>query len=579
MAAVSAACDIATDILPPNALHTSQRTNDYRSMCTPSKVTHYCCCFSCSSKATIGGGGVCLTTTTTTTTTTTATAASTTSQLPEVNTKSISNRCDKTTIIDNFTIAEWPNDGQVAYTTATATYDSDDIETAIIVDDIVLEVVTETLYGTQSLVQPFSCITDVNEYSNGETNSGLVSKSTDSRRSQLLNRTTACSTRISRHTAATSITLNVYCNEVTGVQQQQKQHQLSEENTPTKIDEWPTINADEQTKLAPFGPHFVNEVEITIDDTVEANNNNCGHDINYNSLSQFNRPSVDESNLIDWVVISVELKPIAATCDPADDSIQLQYNDIVEYSKAATQYYTTSEYCAVEQQTVVTLHQQSKNCESDTYLMQSAQSLNDSRSLAYNHQRSRRRLWFRRFFSQDICVGIPASQSSIDDSCPSTATLTSSSLSINNSMRLPAFSASKRHDFLSCDSFYTDYPLEQPCSSSKHKLNIFATPIIQSTFTSMSTLDLMKPHEKFESTESIADVFGLNDSGDIIIHTGHINEETGFGFFTRHKRHMYRNVPRGKEVFEKRRSCIGHACKRIVKLCGEKILSCFKGES
>lgn len=188
------------------------------------------------------------------------------------------------------------------------------------------------------------------------------------------------------------------------------------------------------------------------------------------------------------------------------------------------------------------------------------------------NQKPQRRLWLQRIFSNDIRVGIPTSRSiGSSDDYGSSATFQSCTDSINN---LKAQCASTQFDFASCESFnrstdtiFTE--LEQPCSSSKQKASFFATPIAQSTFTSMSSFDLMKPTKKAD--ESVAHAFGLNDYGDIIIHTDHICEETGFGFLARQKRQMYRKVQSGKEMVEKRKSCITHACKRILKLCAEKL--------
>lgn len=492
------------------------------------------------------------------------------------NSNSITGRCDKVAIIDNFTIAEWPSDGQVAGCLATT--DSDDIETAISVDDttLVLEVVAERLYGKQTTVTTFSCTTDVNEYSNGEKDCDWVSKPTEPRLQpqQILNNR-------SRHTAATSIKVNVYCNESSAV------HPLQQ-----RLAEWPSPNSDEEAFVHADQPEQVNELAIIIDDNDGCalnQNNNCT-DLNCNKWSELNGQTIDESNLIDWVVISLELKPIVTICDRTpDDSVQ-SFEDIVQYSSATTaQYYTAAEYCAVEQQTLVTLHhcsRHSADIDTPAYLMRSQSCYTDSRDLSYSHPKIRRRLWLRRFFSQEIRAGIPTSRSISTNSFAST-TLGGSSQSVG-SMKLPALlPAVKRRDFMSCESFgqsnetvSTDYPLEQPCSSSRsQRISFYATPIVQSTFTSMSTIDLMRPNnDKCKSNASIADTFGLNDFGDIIIHMDHISEETGFGFVARHKRELYRNVPRGEEVYERRGTCFGHVCKRMMKYCAEKIFACRQGE-
>lgn len=413
-----------------------------------------------------------------------------------------------------------------------------------------------------------SCITNVNNNGNGENDCDSLSKSKDTRL-QTAKLNIVSNTNICRSNS--SITFDVYCDD--------KNHLASVSCT----NEWPSLKSQQ----CDFLHCQAKEVELIIAKNKIERNINCSDNIN-------NCCVCDDQALIDWVIISIELKPIlTASCEQFLNDNNSQIDESLLSSSAAVQqqyYYTSSEYSDIDSQPIVSLH----SCPS-IYTLNDEQELEhrihfanqQDYGISYyptSKSKLRRLIRFLKIFDCGIRSGIPVS------CIIETSSLSSSSTNIKiDKMKFnDSISTLNERNFLSSDSLftndcdniysdYTSYALQEPCSSDK-KVNPFATPMIHSTYTSITTIDSIKSQAKYLSIESIPQYFGLNEYGDIIINIDHICEEKGFGFMMRRKKEIYRKIPYGEEVYEKYGSGIAVACKRIFKTLTSTFWKCNRGE-
>lgn len=262
--------------------------------------------------------------------------------------------------------------------------------------------------------------------------------------------------------------------------------------------------------------------------------------------TQTNYP-VFEENFSDWVVVSLELERTYSYESRIDEDQSVFIDSVPQ------QYYTTSEYSYLDNSTIVTIHRcpslisLSSSENDNAHKCRQHKSIADEQERDYGifHSRNqtvRRILWFLKFLDFDIKTGT---------STRTTAATTTASECI---MKCTAFASSRR--FFSTDSILSninDITLNEPCCSNKmSKRNDLLAPPMMIHSSSRNSLPNMNPNSF--APISIPEYFGLNDYGDIIIHVDHIDEEKGFGFMMRRKKQVYRKVPYGQEVCEKKSS-------------------------
>lgn len=407
-----------------------------------------------------------------------------------------------------------------------------------------------------------SSVTDVNEYGNGESDCDSLSKSKDTRlycksRNSTIE-TTNCNSSVQAFEPFESTSTETF--------------KLNNKSIiPTERNEWLSTQSKDSCHRE-FLHHRAKELENFISDSSDSRakkdykTNNCR--------------VCDEQTLNDWVIVSIELKPIAS-CESSLDENHINY---LNESASTVQYYTTCEYSDIDKQPIVTLHHcpsiyvksRTGNCECNRIDSQPHKDY----GIFYSHNRKiRRLLWFAKLFDFNIKTGTPFCNSY-------TATPSSSFAALNmnhNTMKYNNLSSSDYHGhFLSSESLFShntlqsdiDICFQEPCTSNTKKFNFF---LDHNAFNSISTMDSLKTSSKCMTTSSIPEYFGLNDHGDIIIHIDHICEEKGFGFMMRRKKAVYRKVPYGEEVCEKDFFNLG-SIKRFFKSVSDKICKCYRGE-
>lgn len=277
----------------------------------------------------------------------------------------------------------------------------------------------------------------------------------------------------------------------------------------------------------------------------------------------------NEHQFDDWVIVSIELKPITSCAGSSDD----------DESASSVQYYTSCEY-SIDKQSMVTLH----NCPSIyTSINPDSQAIDtlglkriEYYGITCSHSRKiQRLLWLFGMFDFNIKTGTP-----FYDLYATSYASTASFLNLNCCTKnIANLKSSDFHgSFLSSESILSsdtmssdlEFRSSEPCSS-KTQFNLF---LGRSAFTSVSTVD---SSSKYHTTESIPDYFGLSDHGDIIINLDHIPVEKGFGFMMRRKKEVYRKVPYGEEMCEKEFFNLG-SIKRMFKSFSDKICKCYRGE-
>lgn len=284
----------------------------------------------------------------------------------------------------------------------------------------------------------------------------------------------------------------------------------------------------------------------------------------------------NENQFDDWVIISIELRPITS-CESSTDVDHISYlNEIA----SSVQYYTACEYSEIDEQPIVTLHYCPSIYSSINTDSHKSDTLGSKRTVYYgitcSHCRGLQRLL--RFFGIldfNIKTGI-----TFNDLYATSYTSTASFINMNcYTKNIANLKSSDFHgsflsseSILSSDTMSSDIDIRsQETCSSKKKFNLFFG---HSAFTSISTVD---SSSKYHTTESIPEYFGLSDRGDIIINIDHISEEKGFGFMMRRKKEIYHKVPYGEEVSENFLFNLG-SIKKVFKSFSDKICKCYRGE-
>lgn len=286
------------------------------------------------------------------------------------------------------------------------------------------------------------------------------------------------------------------------------------------------------------------------------------------NIRKFNCPICDEQTLNDWVVVSVELKPIAQ-CESSLDEEQIHY---LNESALTVQYYTSCEYNNIDRRPIVTLHHCSSN-----FAAKTAENCHYQKRKGYGIFRSANRklqqlLRFVKLLNINIKTGTTLSDSSSNGTSAVSINMNYSTLKLKNLKPIDykgQFISTKSICRLGTLKKKFENRLQEPCTSSK---NCNFT-LDQNGFSK----DSMKSSSACIETNSIPEYFGLNEDGDIIIHLDHICEEKGFGFMMRRKKELYRKVPFGEEVYEKDCFSLG-TIKKFFKSIGDKICKCYRGK-
>lgn len=427
-----------------------------------------------------------------------------------------------------------------------------------------------------------SFVTDVNEYGNGENDSGSLSKSKDPR----------------LRTCKLSIVPEICCNICKKTNHQTSSIDVKEcfESVSNRIqvqydsdgivdtDEWPPKSFQQ----IEFLQQRINELEYfisEIENRKKCGISSCSSTSKKNHLTsgtnQSNKPCrySDEQSSTDWVIVSIELKSFTSCESFSDDD----HFGSVKESSSYVQYYTTSEYS--DKKTIVTVHQYPIN----NLLNEQHQSYTNSSSDYGIHESHNcavgRLLCICNLLDCNIETGTP-SIDSIPTDILNTSISSCNSTSTETKMKFTSIFPSLGREYHSTDSIFIkdatvqtefNYQLQDPCSSSKHS-NVYTAQVIHNSLSSSSTNDTQKlPFKttiKYCSTESIPEYFGLNECGDIIIHVDHIDEETGFCFLAGRKKKLYCDVPYGEEVCEKSTFSLKYAVKRFFKAMSNTICKC-----
>lgn len=452
-----------------------------------------------------------------------------------------------------------------------------------------------------------SCNSDVNEYGNGENDCDTVSKSTDPR----LQRTTKTTKIIIVPTANSNnfIHSSIAFGLPTINPSQRPFYQTNSNGySSSDSDEQRLVHQTNhqqrelsQRFVARELEYFITSVDTQANSDFENNSNRSRRDHRDDCNNNSNNSN---ETLNDWVVVSIELNRFASYDSSTDDEQQFGFIESLSTPRHH-QYYSTSEFSDLDNRTIITFHQYPSigalNEEVPEYEYpsqeQQQQYLNNrgqDYGIFHSHNRIfRRLLWFIKFLDFNIKTGTPTSQSTtfctVVQAAPSSHDSSrqqqqrADTMKYNYSHNISA-STNRRH-FMSSDSLFSNeiysdfsYNLQEPCSSGKNT-DLFATPMVHRRFTSMSTVDSSpKSSTKFVPTESVAEFFGLNDYGDIIINIDHIEEEKGFGFMMRRKKEVYRNVKYGEEISEKNIFSIGSSVRRFFKEISDSFCKCCRGE-
>lgn len=425
-----------------------------------------------------------------------------------------------------------------------------------------------------------SFVTNVNQYGNGENDCGSLSKSKDPRlRTFKLSIVPEICCNICNPSAASFDVKHCLNNDSSRIQIQYDSDGTAE------TDEWPPKPFQQieflQQRIKEL-EYFIAEIETR----VRSNTTTTSTTIPDSNQNSRKCQACDEQPLTDWVIVSIESKPIT-TCESFSDDDR--FSSITPQSSSSfVQYYTTSEFS--DRKTIVTVHQCPSNysLNSQGLYERTSQSsslqeygINETDTCAIE-----RLLCFVRFLDLNIQTGTPSLFDAIAveaiDTIPSSSSASSES---NSTMKFSSISTSQRCDGHSSDSIFLkdpmfpefNYLLQEPCSSSKHS-NVLTAQMFHNSLSSISTIDSLKsPYIaslNYCSTESIPEYFGLNECGDIIIHIDHICEEKGFGFLLGRKKKIYCDVPYGEEVYEKPKFTLKFAVKRFFQAMSNTIGKC-----
>lgn len=427
-----------------------------------------------------------------------------------------------------------------------------------------------------------SFVTNVNQYGNGEYDCGSLSKSKDPRlRTFKLSIVPEICCNICNPTTTTKTT-SFDVNHCLESDSNRIQIQYDSDGI-TDSDEWPPKPFQQieflQRRIKEL-EYFITEIETRVKSTTTP-------DANQN----LRRCRVcDEQPLTDWVIVSIELKPITSCESFSDDerssSITKASSSSSTASSTFVQYYTTSEFS--DRKTIVTVHQCPSNYSLNNRGLYERTSQSSSlQEYGINETNScaiERFLCFVRFLDLNIQTGTPSLFDAIAvEAIDTTPSCTSGSS--DSAMKFSSISTSARRECHSSDSIFLkdpmypefNYLLQEPCSSSKHS-NVLTAQMFHNSLSSISTIDSLKtPYIaalNYCSTESIPEYFGLNECGDIIIHIDHICEEKGFGFLLGRKKKVYCDVPYGEEVYEKPKFTLKFAVKRFFQAMSNTICKC-----
>lgn len=416
-----------------------------------------------------------------------------------------------------------------------------------------------------------SFVTNVNQYGNGENDCGSLSKSKDPRlRTFKLSIVpeiccNICNPTITKTTTSFDVKpcLESDLNRI--------QIQYDSDGT-AETDEWPPKPFQQidflQRRIKEL-EFFITEIETRVRSSTTPDTNQNSHKCRV----------CDEQPLTDWVIVSIEQKPIASQCESFSDDDR--FSSITTQSSSFVQYYTTSEFS--DRKTIVTVHQYPSN-----YTLNYRDRTSQSSSLQeYGINETcaiDRLLCFVRFLDLNIQTGTPSLFDAIAvEAVDTTSSYTSSGS--NTTMKFNSISTSTRRDCHSADSIFLkdpmypefNYLLQEPCTSSKHS-NMLTAQMFNNSLSSISSIDSLKTpfiaSLNYCSTESIPEHFGLNEYGDIIIHIDHICEEKGFGFLLGRKKKIYCDVPYGEEVYEKPKFTLKCAVKRFFKAMSDTLGKC-----
>lgn len=424
-----------------------------------------------------------------------------------------------------------------------------------------------------------SFVTDVNQYGNGENDSGSLSKPKEQR----------------LRTFKLSIVPETFCNicnpKITSIdvkkciQSDTNRIEIQCDNNSADSDEWPPKSFQQieflQRRVKELR-YFISEIETVKKSKTPANTTPLSSTSSGSATNSRDCQLCNDQPLTDWVIVSIEFRSITSCESISDD-------ETITDSSNFTQYYTTSEFC--DKRTIVTIHQCPTNYSLNDrrlyeHRTQSISQQDYGKYHSHNCCAIQRLLWFVRFLDFNIQTGTPSNDSTAAEitstaaSCPS--------LNDSSTMRYTSISTSIRSGYHSTDSIFFkepmypefNYLLQEPSSSNKHA-NVLTAQMIHNSLSSNSTVDSMKSPfktpSKCHSTESIPEYFGLNECGDIIIHVDHICEEKGFGFLVGRKKKLYCDVPYGEEVNEKPKFSLSTAVRGFLQTMSSTLFKCKSG--
>lgn len=400
-----------------------------------------------------------------------------------------------------------------------------------------------------------SSVTDVNQYGNGESDCDLLSKSKVSR--------LYCQTKSAVGTTKLKLSeqfiskIEPAFNELSII--------------PSDRSEWLTNQSDTNCHHKLFLNRTREPKKLKTDRSTIIKS-----DLNSRKRIKNQYRNCNENKFDDWVIISIESRPITS-CESSSDDDHISY---LNETTSSVQYYTACEYSDIDKQPIVTLHYCPSIYSSNNTDSHESDTLGPKRTVYYgttcSHSRGLQRLlWLFGIFDFNIKSGTP-----FNDLYATSYTSTASFINMNCYTK--NFASLKSSDFhgsflssgsiLSSDTMSSDIDFRsQESCSSKKQFNLF---LGHSAFTSISTVD---SSSKYHTTESIPEYFGLSDQGDIIINIDHISEEKGFVLIMRRKKEIYHKVPYGEEVSENFFFNLG-SIKKIFKSFSDKICKCYRGE-